>query len=129
MDLFSVLVIGFNVVHVEVKFGNPKEWSKQRDQMKDYLKKHYHMPPVVHKPYLFKFGSHGPEEEDKISINRSVNMKEFDLWLIEMISMAKKATVDKKLALDFLLRSTLVLATSLQEIDSDGISCKLFVLR
>ena len=126
------MVMGSNVVYVEIKSGGDrkkvkKKWEEQSVQMQKYLNDHFATPPN-YESYLFKLDSFKLDSQWVKTINPSVNMEEFDPWFIEMISRAK-TTVDKKLALDFLLRSTLVLATSLQEIDSDGISCKLFVLR
>ena len=133
------MLMGSCVVHVEAKVGSPGNFSKQHMQFYEYLQSHY--CTFSYEPLLIK-GSSGNiqccknHKQNVITINCQEEIEQFRQWWKSPEIQTKFSSNNRNcqcqcenLSEDFLLRSIMVLATSLHEIQSGGIQCSLFLLR
>ena len=134
---YSVMLMGSNVIHVEAKAGSPGNFSKQHLQFYEYLQSHY--CTFSYEPLLIKFITGNVQccenhKQNVITINCQEDIDQFHQWWKSPAIQTKFSSNDtncqcENLTEDFLLRSIMVLATSLHEIQRGGIQCSLFLLR
>ena len=131
------MLMGSNVVHVEAKVGKPGNFSKQHQQFYKYLQNHY--CNFSYKPLLIKYSTGDIQccedhKQNVITINCKQDVDKlcqswkFPEFQTEFTSNNRSCQCEN-LGEDFLLRSIMVLATSLHEITRNGIQCSLFLLR
>ena len=131
-----MMLKGRDIIHVEAKAGRPRNFSKQHQQFHEYLQSHYCNFSFSYKPLLIKYitGHIQCCEKHKqkiITFNSKENIEE---WLESaeaknIFSLNDSHDSCEDLLEDFLLRSIMVITTSLQEIYEDGFRCTLFLLR
>ena len=129
--------MGSNVIHVEAKAGKPGNFSKQHQQFYEYLQSQY--CTFSYEPLLIKYNPGDVQccekhKQNIITINCQEEIEQFRRWWNSAEIQAKVFSNNTgcqcgDLSEDFLLRSIMVLATSLHEIQRDGIKCSLFLLR
>ena len=130
--------MGSNVIHVEAKAGKPGNFSKQHQQFYEYLQSQY--CTFSYEPLLIKYISGDIQccekhKQNVITINCQEEIYQFRQWWQsheiqeKILSNNNRNCQCENLSEDFLLRSIMVLATSLHEVQRGGIQCSLFLLR
>ena len=128
------MLMGSSVIHVEAKVGSPGNFSKQHLQFYEYLQSQYctfSYEPLLIKNIKGDIQCCKNHKQNVITINCQEEIKQFRQWWMSQTKFSSNNLNCQcnNLSEDFLLRSIMVLATSLQEIHNDGIRCSLFLLR